>query len=813
MKRILTYLLAFLPFTATAQWWPIGIVSGQDTLMGAQLGILSSAAVDGGKGIQLSGLTNNSGGSFKGVQLSGISNLAGGMDQGFQLAALLNASSGDMGGWQIGTFNAADSLSGAQIGLFNYARHNSGWQLGLVNLTRDTLPGVKRYGLININPKTKIDWMIFGGSQSKTNLAIRFRNRSTYNIFGIGTHYMGLDSRFSGAVYYRIGQYLQLSPKWSISGDLGVAHIETFEKSSSGKPQHLYALQARINADYQITKRLGAFASVGWGDTRYYRHAESYRSRPLIEAGLTIRRFDSNDDDPWQHTAFRKKRTEEQHEKGDITMAYEPKKHVWAAALEVTGINVGVHLMDRFILKEDFVNTTLNSLRDNFKYGMVWDNDFFRMNMFAHPYHGNLYFNAARANGLSYWESAPMALLGSAEWEFFGETDPPAINDLFATTCGGMAIGETFHRLSAIPLDDRARGMNRFLREAVATIFNPMQGLHRIISGDAWRVRGSHYRYHDFDRIPIQATLSTGIRYVADDGALFRGDYCPYVNLAFTYGTGADGEKHTTPFDFFEFDGTFSFGGSQPIVNNINILGRLWSTPLVDRTAKDKYGKSMYGEFGFFQHYSFYDSEAIKDGSSLVPYRIGEPASFGPGFMFAMEQPKAVLTRAEQRVLLSGILLGGTKTDYYNAIERDYNMGSGYSIKTKTALEFGNVARFTLNTKFWHLFTWRDQYDQVMAIKQRVDNGEFTREELSAVIDDYKAFEEKTGKDLRYLKAQGDKGNSLLWVINPMLDFHITKQWGIQLQGSYYLRHTHYKNYSNVHTHTFEVKLGATCRF
>lgn len=83
-------------------------------------------------------------------------------------------------------------------------------------------------------------------------MALRFRNRSTYNIIGIGTHYMGLDSKFSGSLFYRIGQYFQLNPKFSLSGDLGYYHVETFEEHSSEKPKRLFSLQARLNADYQL---------------------------------------------------------------------------------------------------------------------------------------------------------------------------------------------------------------------------------------------------------------------------------------------------------------------------------------------------------------------------------------------------------------------------------------------------------------------------------------------------------------------------------------------------------------------------------
>lgn len=55
----------------------------------------------------------------------------------------------------------------------------------------------------------------------------------------------------------------------------------------------------------------------------------------------------------------------------------------------------------------------MRTIRDNLNTGFVWDNDVFIMNMFAHPYHGNLYFNVARSNGMNFWESAPNALGGS----------------------------------------------------------------------------------------------------------------------------------------------------------------------------------------------------------------------------------------------------------------------------------------------------------------------------------------------------------------------------------------------------------------
>ena len=758
-----------------AQKTPVGIVSIQDTVKSVQVGIISSVATDGGHGVQLSVVSNAVSYGFDGLQLSIINNIIQGMNQGVQLCALLNVSSSMMRGVQVGAFNYADTLNGAQVGLFNVARkHPKGWQIGLINLSYDSIG--HKVGLINVNPTTDIDLMLYGGSSTKVNVATRYRNKSTYSIFGVGTHFMGLDSKFSGALFYRLGQYWQLTPKLSISGDIGYYHVETFRKNSNDAPERLYSLQARINADYQLTKRLGVFASVGWGVTRYYNRNETYRNRPLVELGMTLRQ-PRNRHNTWK-AAFGERRDSLMY--GDSTMALPGKKHPWWALAEVTGINVGVQLFDRYVTREDFAQTTLRTIRQNFERGMVWDNDYFHMNMFMHPYHGNLYFNAARTNGLTYWESAPYALFGSAMWEFFGEVDPPAINDIFATTCGGMAIGEMTHRLSRTVLDDRARGFRRFLREAAAAIINPIQGLHRIISGDAWRVKSSHYRYHDFSQIPLDASVSIGWRYLADDGALFRGVHATFVNLTLAYGTSVDGESHRTPYDFFDIEANIAFGGGQPLVNTLSIVGRLWSTPILDK-------KDMAGEFGIYQHYNYYNSKTVEDGSELTPYRLSEVAAFGPGFIVSLPKIGA-LSKMEQRIFVSGIMLGGTKSDYFNVIERDYNMGSGFSVKSKTQLDFGRTARFVLNTKFFRLYTWKGYK------KEDLDNG-------FANI-----------PDLRYLNVQGDRSHASLFVINPLMEMHMAKQWSITLSGAFYVRSTHYDFYDNVKAKTFETKVGVTCR-
>ena len=129
MKKKLLFAVAMMAAAGVqAQNFPVGIMSGQDSVKSVQFGVLSSVAVNGGKGFQYGTLSNVSGGMFSGLQLAAINNITRGMNKGLQLSALLNVSSGKTNGWQLGAINYADSLDGAQIGLFNVARKRpKGW--------------------------------------------------------------------------------------------------------------------------------------------------------------------------------------------------------------------------------------------------------------------------------------------------------------------------------------------------------------------------------------------------------------------------------------------------------------------------------------------------------------------------------------------------------------------------------------------------------------------------------------------------------------------------------------------------------------
>lgn len=143
-------------------------------------------------------------------------------------------------------------------------------------------------GLVNANPDTKVQMMIFGGNATKINIGARFKNKLFYTIIGAGTHYLDFSDKFSAALFYRGGIWLPLCKDLTISGDLGYQHIETFKNKDYGIPARLYGLQARLNLEYQITKKFGIFASGGYGGSRYYNKDITYDKGVIAEAGIVL---------------------------------------------------------------------------------------------------------------------------------------------------------------------------------------------------------------------------------------------------------------------------------------------------------------------------------------------------------------------------------------------------------------------------------------------------------------------------------------------------------------------------------------------
>ena len=253
-------------------------VAGITNINGDNLCGLSVSGLVGitGNHAQLAGLANISGGDFAGVTTSGLLNVVGNNMKGIQISGLGNITGGTATGIQLAPLNVAVRANGLQIGLVNYYKEKlDGFQLGLVNA----------------NPDTQVQMMLFGGNATKLNMAARFKNELFYTILGGGTHYLDFSDKFSGALFYRAGLELPLYKQLFISGDLGYQHVETFKNKDYGFPARLYSLQTRINLEYRLTERLGVFVTGGYGWDRYYNRNANFDKGVIVEGGIVLFKY------------------------------------------------------------------------------------------------------------------------------------------------------------------------------------------------------------------------------------------------------------------------------------------------------------------------------------------------------------------------------------------------------------------------------------------------------------------------------------------------------------------------------------------
>lgn len=257
-----------------------------DKMKGAQIAAIGNVGVYV-KGIQMSVLTNIAAVEMSGLQLSSAVNIAYQTKKGIQFAGLTNICLENMHGAQVAIGNYATQVKGAQIGLINLCGGEvKGIQIGLINHSKDT--STVKIGLVNINPTTRIQMLAYGGNTTKMNLAVRFQGNLTYSILGIGSHYLGLNDKFSGALFYRAGIYFPLTKRLQISGDLGYNHIENFKNETDDIPERMYAIQARANLEYRVIRKFGIFASGGYGITRYYDKNRFFEKKPIVEIGVVL---------------------------------------------------------------------------------------------------------------------------------------------------------------------------------------------------------------------------------------------------------------------------------------------------------------------------------------------------------------------------------------------------------------------------------------------------------------------------------------------------------------------------------------------
>jgi len=365
----------------------------------------------------------------------------------------------------------------------------------------------------------------------------------------------------------------------------------------------------------------------------------------------------------------------------------ETEKYFGRAFIQGNAANFAVWYFDLAFIQAPYAHISFESWKKNVREGFEWDNSGFLTNQVLHPYQGSTYYNAARSNGYTFWESIPFTLYGSFVWEFFLERDYPSINDLITTTVGGIAMGEAGYRLSLALIDERATGYKRVLREIAALFANPMLAVNRVVYGD------EVLRRNRIPRPDLELILYSGMNRTRDEFTLFGATPHPFLGLELNYGDPYDFREIYNPYDYFSIDWSLDVDVDNPgwdIFAYAILYGR-----------KLYLGEEARGVIGFYQHFDYLEN---------VVYKF---AANGAGVGTQLLFPFCDTMSIELHLHLYGIALGGVDSDYsHSRTGRDYSLGPGAGLKTGLEYSLNSLLNFSVFFHQYWFYTLSGSDDQ-----------------------------------------------------------------------------------------------------
>jgi len=332
-------------------------------------------------------------------------------------------------------------------------------------------------------------------------------------------------------------------------------------------------------------------------------------------------------------------------------------KRFWRSLGENFIVNIIPNAFSR-IKDKEWAMFTPQSWADNIKYPWQWDNNAFLNNQFSHPYHGSLYFNAARTNGYNFWQSVPWAFGGSLMWELFFEVWAPAPNDLLNTSLGGITLGEMLYRVSSLTLDNEATGTERVFREIGGTLLNPVRGFNRAVDGTMFK----HSRTPDEWRPgSIFASVELGYRRfstnedITDPSALETG----YISAGLVYGNALN-DVTKSPFSHFRVNLMLAFNPGEG------------ARKLAELTVRGTLGGKALGapesasRLGAFMTYDYISNPVVEFGAQ----------GFQGGWLYATRPQHGPALYLDATGVFNPI--AAIRSDYFLSAEgRDYDYGIG----------------------------------------------------------------------------------------------------------------------------------------
>jgi hypothetical protein len=368
----------------------------------------------------------------------------------------------------------------------------------------------------------------------------------------------------------------------------------------------------------------------------------------------------------------------------DDNPLYNKKSSLGMVVFRVTMANATTFLIDRYVFNYEFSRVGFNSWKHNFKTGWEWDIDRFGMNYFFHPYSGSMYFNGARANGYTFFESIPFAFLGSLEWEYFGENTLPSFNDVINTPVHGILLGEIFYRLGSNILDDQTTGAERFFRELAVAVLTPTRFFSRLLHGELTRITPEEV----YQKEPLNITLQSGYHRLNEGKKIEnKASNSLYFSVTLDYGNPFE-KRSRKPFDYFRLKTDLDFGVGRKIIALITGYGLL--------TGKNVQTGNLEMLVGLFQHMNFFDNKTFELGT------IG----FGPGIISKLLVGKnsSLYTNLHLDLVPFGGLSNRLGPDTTQV--KDYNYGGGAQAKLESNFNIGGWLNLSFIGYYWWLHTF-----------------------------------------------------------------------------------------------------------
>lgn len=367
------------------------------------------------------------------------------------------------------------------------------------------------------------------------------------------------------------------------------------------------------------------------------------------------------------------------------TLEYKVEKRVDLAFAETVASNVLLWAFNRYIREDNYsFYISWRSVETNLRHGFEWDPNQFKTNFIAHPYHGNIYFNAARTNGLNFWESIPFAFGGSMMWELTMESEFGSYNDLIMTTFGGIYLGESLFRFSEQVLDDRARGWERFWREFAGTALNPVGAFNRAIKGDMFRhsSRPGHLRF------PINGYVALGGRGRVEGSDFGKAQFNPTFELTLHYGEPFKEVDKRKPFDYSTFR-LWRSEGQTDSTKNLSVTGR---AVILGKNVPGKNDQKHLP--GLFADYDYYNLDLFKLGGFSLNGVWMSAFPLGKGFTLVTGPSLGV------------IILGAGSNEYVLSYQgRNYNFGQGYKAKLDMMLKHQKFGELFFDYGYFSIYS------------------------------------------------------------------------------------------------------------